>query len=374
MPAKKVCLNVLIKVLIFVILFTCFVYFFLKDQMATFMKGRTTITKRVEMANSIEFPTITICLDPPTKLSVAKKFGFTNRNDKVNIAHPTLNLPEVFDEMAYQLDSDYSIMNYNGQKIKLGLNDIEGLYIPNKTFQFEAAFIRTYHYGTCIKLEPRFNMTFAPIQFSLLLKLNSSLEAIDRPESVVLLFTSGKTWLGILDNVWPQFKPLKSEVKFIKEYTHLSVQPEEEHFLKYKSNDPISCFKRMLDSQNCSKPCTLASIPDVPICQTVQEYQCSWNDVWSSQIYYHCLMPQKAMTYTLQDRVENAYHKDRNALETEVYIGIGTLKKIIKEEVFLLNWQDLIGSVGGSLGLFFGFSFSATIVACLNACLNKLLE
>ena len=371
MPAKKVCLNVLIKVLIFVILFTCFVYFFLKDQMATFMKGRTTITKRVEMANSIEFPTITICLDPPTKLSVAKKFGFTNRNDKVNIAHPTLNLPEVFDEMAYQLDSDYSIMNYNGQKIKLGLNDIEGLYIPNKTFQFEAAFIRTYHYGTCIKLEPRFNMvTNPPIQFSLVITLNPSLEAMDRPESVVFLYTSGDTWLNILDNVWPQFHPLKSKVNFVKEYTHLTLQPEEQHFLNHKSNDPIHCLKKMLESRNCSKPCTITSIPGVPICQTSKEYQCAWNGIWSTEMYYHCLMPQEAMTYTMLDRIENAYNKDRNTLETGVWIGIGTLKKIIKEEVFLLNWQDLIGSVGGSLGLFFGFSFSATIVACL----NKLLE
>jgi len=68
--------------------------------------------------------------------------------------------------------------------------------------------------------------------------------------------------------------------------------------------------------------------------------------------------------------VENAYHKDRNTLETGVYIGIATLKKVIKEEVFLLNWQYLIGSVGGSLGLFFWFSFSATIVTCI----KKVLE
>ena len=40
------------------------------------MKGRTTITRRVETVNSLEFPTITICFDPATKLSVAKKYGF----------------------------------------------------------------------------------------------------------------------------------------------------------------------------------------------------------------------------------------------------------------------------------------------------------
>ena len=337
--------------------------------MATFMKGRTTTTRRVEMAKSIEFPTLTICLNPPTKLSVAKKYGFTDRNAKINM-DSNLNLPKVFDEMAYQLNSDFTIMNFNGQKVNLGLNNIEGFYIPNKTFQFEAGFIRTYHYGTCIKLEPKFKMTFAPIQFSLVIQLNSSLKAMDRPESMLFLFTSGKSWLGILDSVWPQFKPLKAEVNFVKEYTHLNIQPEEEHFFNYKSNDPAHCLKKMLEGQNCSKPCTLTSIPGVPICQTSKEYQCAWNGTWSTDTYYHCLMPQKAMTYTLLDRVENAYHKDRNTLETGVYIGIATLKKVIKEEVFLLNWQDLIGSVGGSLGLFFGFSFSATIVTCI----KKVLE
>ena len=48
----------------------------MKDQMETFMKGRTTITRRVETVKSLEFPTITICFDPATKLSVAKKYGF----------------------------------------------------------------------------------------------------------------------------------------------------------------------------------------------------------------------------------------------------------------------------------------------------------
>ena len=86
------------------------------------MKGRTTITRRVENVNSVEFPTITICFDPATKLSIAKKYGFENPDDKFDQDVLNRTLPQVFDEMTYGFDEDYSISNYNGQNIHLGLN------------------------------------------------------------------------------------------------------------------------------------------------------------------------------------------------------------------------------------------------------------
>ena len=67
------------------------------------MKGRTTITRRVETVNSLEFPTITICFDPATKLSVAKKYGFKSINDKFLRDVPNVSLSKVFDEITYEL-------------------------------------------------------------------------------------------------------------------------------------------------------------------------------------------------------------------------------------------------------------------------------
>ena len=60
-------------------------------------------------------------------------------------------------------------------------------------------------------------------------------------------------------------------------------------------------------------------------------------------------MTKKATYYSLNYRKENPYHKDKNTLKTDVYIGITSMQKVIKEEVFVLTLQDLIGSVGGSL-------------------------
>ena len=71
---------------------------------------------------SLEFPTITICFDPATKLSVSKKYGFKTINDKFNVDIDNLTMHDIFDEVTYQMGSDYVIKNYNGPDIKLGLN------------------------------------------------------------------------------------------------------------------------------------------------------------------------------------------------------------------------------------------------------------
>ena len=53
----------------------------MKDQMTAFMKGRSTITSWNEDPDSLEFPTLTFCLDPATKFSVSQKYEFKSIND-----------------------------------------------------------------------------------------------------------------------------------------------------------------------------------------------------------------------------------------------------------------------------------------------------
>ena len=370
MPTKPVVLKILLQVSVFLILFTCFVFFFMKDQMAAFVKGRTTTTRRVEIAAEIEFPTIIICFDPPTKSSVAQKYGFQNHNEKFLVDLPNKNLTEVFDENTFGYNQDYVIFNqhFDGTQdtiIKTGLIDIDEYY-TSKKLPFTVEPIRTYHSGKCTKLQPRFVMLEAPTRIRLSIQINQKIVEEDKPESVLFIFASNVTWMGILDNIWPQFKPLKVKVDFRKEYTRLYLKPEEEYFQTGQDN-PSECLQKMLSNQNCSTSCSVTSIPHSPTCKNVQEYKCVWSGIWSNiQVYMQCLMSKKVMTYILNDRIENGYHKLKNDFKTDVFIGMGTMKKVITEEVFVLTLQDLIGSVGGSLGLFFGFSFSAVFFHCLN--------
>ena len=337
----------------------------MKDQMVTFMKGRTTITRRVENVNSVEFPTITICFDPATKLSVAKKYGFESHNDKFYREVPNKTLPQIFNEMSYGFDEDYSIWNYNGKKIHLGLNEIDAYYSSVK-MQFQVEALTTYNSGTCIKLEPRFEMISQSYRLRLSIELSPLIGMEDKIDSVLFIFTSNRSWINIPEGIWPQYKPLKARVALVKEYTHLILQPEEEYF-KAGKDGSADCLKKLVERerQNCSYPCWATTIPGVPLCQTVKEYNCVEN-IWYTKEFNDCYTTKKATYYSLMDRGENPYHKDKNTLKTDVYIGIKAMKKVIKEEVFVLTLQDLIGSVGGSLGLFFGFSFSAVLFSCLN--------
>ena len=345
-------------------LVSCFICFFMKDQMVTFMKGRTTITRRVENVNSVEFPTITICFDPATKLSVAKKYGFESHNDKFYRDIPNRTLSQIFDEMSYGFNEDYSIWNYNGKKVNLGLNNIDA-YFSSVKMQFQVEALITYNFGTCIKLEPRFEMVSQSYRLRLSFKLSPSIKMEDKIDSILFIFTSNRSWINIPESNWPQYKPLKARVALIKEYTHLILQPEEEYFKDGKDGS-ADCLKELVERQNCSYPCWATTIPGVPLCQTADQYICIDDAIWGTKDFLNCYMTKKATYYSLLDRGENPYHKDKNTLKTDVYIGIKAMKKVIKEEVFVLTLQDLIGSVGGSLGLFFGFSFSAVLFSCLN--------
>ena len=74
-------------------------------------------------------------------------------------------------------------------------------------------------------------------------------------------------------------------------------------------------------------------------------------------------MVKQATTYKILSHVTDPYYDDLNSSVTEILFGLWTKKKSIEEDVPVLTFQDLIGSVGGSLGMFFGFSLSATIIS-----------
>ena len=363
MANKQVICKVILQVLVFSCLFGSFVYFFMKDQMETFMKGRTTITRRVETVNSLEFPTITICFDPATKLSVAKKYGFKNYVQKFFSDVPNKTLPQVFDEITYGFEQDYSIWNHDGKKIHLGLNDIDAAYSSVK-MQFQVDAIKTWDFGTCIKMEPRFEMVSPLYRLELSLQLSSTINTEDKIESVLFIFTSNRSWVSISNSDWPQYQPLKARVHLSKEFTQLFWQAEEEYF-KHGTDRPGDCLKKLVEQQNCSVSCWGSTIPGLPYCQTASEYSCV-DPVWGTEEYFDCFMTKEVTHYSLIDRIETPYHEDKNKMKTDVLIGIKAMQKVTTEEVFVLTLQDLIGSVGGSLGLFFGFSFSAVFFACLN--------
>ena len=69
------CIKLLVTILLYLLLLILFCLFYLVDQMEDFIQGRTTITSRLEKVNFLEPPTLTLCFDPPFKLSIFEKYG-----------------------------------------------------------------------------------------------------------------------------------------------------------------------------------------------------------------------------------------------------------------------------------------------------------
>ena len=344
--------------------------FFLKDQLNAFLENRSSISSRHETATALEFPTITICIEPATKLSEAKKYEFTNINDKFYKEIPNSTFHERFDDMCYLLNKDFYLRSHMNESIKEGLVTIQEVY-GDETFLFDVKGIRTYSHGTCYKLEPKFQMTKTPLRFELEIILNQELDQMDKAEYVVLYLTSNKTWVSLMDDIWPQVNPLKQTIDFKREYTSIYANIVKSIFGKMEQN-PSSCIKNMVVSSNCSFHCDILTYTDLPLCQSVEQLQCNWDHIYAHfSSYLDCYPTNEATYYTLQQRIENPYHFDRNEISTRVYIGVWSMKIDIKEEVSLLTTEDFIGSIGGSLGMFFGFSISALLFLCIDKAVNQ---
>ena len=353
-----------LKILTLLALLVLFIYFFLKDQLESFIKSRTTLTSRiVENSAEIEFPTLTLCFLPATKISVTKKYGFQNDNQKFYVEIPNSSLTQRLDELTYQINRDFQVQNIHGKKLDLGLEEIPEKDGLKKQFRFEFRQIRTYSHGTCYQLIPKFNVDRAPLRIRLRLVLNSNLT--DLPNSAKLQFTSNQSWVGILDDFWPRFKPLREIIHFSGEYTFFNLRIIEKQFQTGESNFD-QCVQNSLSKRNCSVICSLFSFAGFANCQTVDQFSCMWKGVWENSEYTQCYKANTVTTYNLQERMDFPLHSEINSSVTDFTYGLWTLDKEIQEEVPILTWPDLIGSIGGSLGMFFGFCISAVIFHCID--------
>merc|ERR1711860_63800 len=73
---KQAIFSIVLRLISHLILFIFFVQFYLIEQMGDYMSDRITTTSRFKQVSASEFPTITICMDPPQKPSVALMYGY----------------------------------------------------------------------------------------------------------------------------------------------------------------------------------------------------------------------------------------------------------------------------------------------------------
>ena len=81
-------------------------------------------------------------------------------------------------------------------------------------------------------------------------------------------------------------------------------------------------------------------------------------------------MKNRALTYNGDLTKWDKYEQD-NATYLNIDISNSTVE--IREEVYFITIEGLIGSLGGSLGMFFGFSIFAYILYLVDKCIAKVV-
>ena len=347
-PTKLI--EIVVGIFLYLVLLFLFAYFYMIDQLNDFFKGRTTVTFRLEEAKTIEPPTITICVDPPLKKSVAAQFDFKDSYDLFFKDVPKVSFKEKFQNLSYILNQDYTI------QMVLVENDIQGKIevlegqIKIDSRDFEVVAIQTYHHGTCYKIQPKFELTKVPFSLRLIFK---PIE-LDEANRFVIYLTSNDSWQGIVTSSWPQYNPSQIYVQ-LNSYVQYSAKLKE-----YKFNEGVDnaeqCWRNSIMTNQCNHQCRIVSQVDLPICNSTEDVICIYRSSFQNGTQNTCNTRRRGYLYEGKASEKVKYKADN---VTELGLYLESMTKEIREEVALITMPDLIGSIGGSLGLFFGFSFAA---------------
>ena len=316
--------------------------------MGDYIAGRTTTTSRLEQVKESEFPTITICMDPPLKPSVASKYGFKWAWDvfKKDVLYtpksPNTTWLKKLETMSYMMDKDFSIKILTKEESLINLK-----VGKNKRFVVEP--VVTIIKGICYKMEPKFKVTnqYIPdLTFQIQFKMTD--EDSNRPSHFVMYFTSPDATLNIATEVWPQYLP--GTVKFpsnSSRYSVINYDRTIQYNFKTGVRNSSECIAKVSEESQCK--CYYTS--SLPVCE---DFECLWrrNKVWQK-----CLLQKHPVAYLPKLIEHTAY--DNNVSTAGVFTIVSTtdIKQII-DEIDIITLSGLIGSIGGSLGMFFGFSLT----------------
>ena len=352
--------------------------------MNAYIERRTTIASKIEEMTELEFPTLTICMDPGSKASVLKKQGFTTPSDVFMKDVPNSTFIESFKRQSFLLNKDFWIKARILQEYEY-FGDVEEITFhtgSNKIMDFDmdVEAIRTLFHGTCYKIQPEFEITSVPFIFNLEVTLTHSLMDLDVPKGIKVYLTSNTTWTGVISDYWVRFTPTVISLPFGSDPHDIIINPTQHIFKDGIQEDARKCITRHADvfGKACDMNCTYLSVlEDHPPCNLTQNFLCILAYAKQNpEVYDSCFVVKNAFTFepeiekyqivSLQDDLNNS-----KSVNFEVHLR--TMRRVTKEEVEVLTTPDLIGLVGGSLGMFFGFAIAPYLQSIVDRVVNYIL-
>lgn len=91
-----------------------------------------------------------------------------------------------------------------------------------------------------------------------------------------------------------------------------------------------------------------------------------------------CLEQKKFKLYSARIEITEIANEDEgfyvDSMNTNFMFRFSSKKRIVHEEILILDEIGLIGSLGGSLGLFVGFSFFGYVMPLVEALFDKFVD
>ena len=328
-----------------------FVVFYVKDLLSDFIEGRSTMTSQIQPVESIEFPTVTLCMKPGHKNSVIKKYGLTRATDVVGKSFTDQSLSDIFSEISF----------INGRDFDIIPNAEQFMDRTNLKHTLEPIF--TFHHGTCYRLEPVSVITDMP-QYLAVRIILKDIKVEDKPKGVNIYLTSNKTWPNIAHERWPQISPTKFFIEFAENGLVTGMKLKlTEHVFDEGNENITDCHRNLfLAKSNCTIKCNFLSYTVLPKCNSTEDQVCG-NKARKNypNDFENCFKTKRFITYN-PATYEYAFNPTLNSSTIQFFMSIRDLQKEVREEVKAITIESFIGSLGGSVGMFFGFSFTATIL------------
>ena len=174
------------------------------------------------------------------------------------------------------------------------------------------------------------------------------------------------------ETFWLIFKHcVKVEIE-LNSFNWLGIKPREHWFRNGTENSEL-CWQNHIPDLDCDFKCQYQSFAThLPKCQTPNQSHCMFSKADSKNLFTICNSKKKGVTFKGQLSKEEKYDKSDNV--STINVGIYSMSKEVREEVDIITFSELIGSIGGSLGMFFGFSISAYVFYVVDAMIMKAMR
>ena len=346
------------------------------EQLEKFLNKQTTVASKYQLVDSIEPPTLTLCFKNAFKPSMIAKYGISSTYE---VERDVVN-ETTYNELIYILNRDYIIKVFvvtamsveedwlNPQKygLNLGLNQI------SNNFKFDVKSIHTFYFGLCTKITPLFEIQSFPFEFHPIIEMDQSVKVNDLPTGLFVYLTSRDNWHGIPFENWYHYKPSTLLINFKPKAYKKIVARLLPSFVQYKSGveNATECISKVIFQQSkCKRSCNPAGLTlddHFDPCLDLKDSKCIRQILYDKlDQYKECLKPKSAMQYEAHVIYPNIYKIISNA-SIEISLDVFTNVLNFREETYITETHNFIGSLGGSLGMFFGFSVSSWTLYFIN--------